>query len=126
MSINELKYTITKFDEANKLLVVTFADDGWAQLNLVAPFPQSMEEIDAMVKQFAAPVEVMEAKQARVDLSFIHAQVGTPRTTARHSRGGGQQQPAPQSAASNAEEVAAAEEARLRQFVLSVMAEKGL
>jgi hypothetical protein len=121
-----LEYTITKFDEENKILVVTFADGGWAQINLVAPFPASMDEIDAMVKQFAAPLEVMEARQATVDLSFIHPQVGSTRTTERLSRARSAPQAPPDTKPVTAEEVAAAEESRLREFVLSILNERGV
>lgn len=77
------EYVITQFDAVDKLLRVEFADGGWAQIPLMAPLPTDMAEVDAIVRQFTAPVEVMAARAAATDLSFLSAQLMTPRTTER-------------------------------------------
>lgn len=79
----ELKYTITKFDEANKSLVVAFEDGSWAELRLATPLPTTMEELDNQIKHFAAPAEHIEAQNSTVDLSFINSFVGVERVTTR-------------------------------------------
>lgn len=122
---SELKYTIDSFDEAHKILVVSYADGGWAQIQLMAPFPATEAEIDEAVKRFAMPVEAIQAKALRVDLSFVAQMVGVERTTTRRSM--------TQSAKPSAEEIAladaaaaaseAAEEARLRALIVKVLSE---
>ena len=66
-----VNYTITNFNEAEKQLDVIFDDGGWAKIQLKAPLPSTQEELEAVIKQFTSPVEVMQAKTATTDLSYI-------------------------------------------------------
>jgi hypothetical protein len=82
--MNELKYTITKFDQENKIVVVTFADGGWAEIGLTNPLPKNIEELEDVIKRFTSPVEALEARtNPDADLSYIDPLVGTERTTER-------------------------------------------
>lgn len=84
--MNTLKYTITKFDNELKQIDVVFEDGSWAQVRLVVPLPKSITELEDIIKQFAAPVEAIEAqKNSDVDLTYITAFVGTPRECERLS-----------------------------------------
>lgn len=103
--MTDLKYTVTKFDRDNKFLVVTFEDGGWAQIQLLAPFPKTEADIDALVRQYAPPVEVLEAQTAYVDLSFLEAMIGTERIAQRRYLN-------PPATPKTAEEIAAEEAAR--------------
>jgi len=66
-----VNYTITNFNEAEKQLDVIFDDGGWAKIQLKSPLPSTQEELEAVIKQFTPPVEVMQAKTATTDLSYI-------------------------------------------------------
>ena len=80
----DFKYKITKFDSENKLVVVVYEDESWAEIRLVEPLPATLEELDKIVSLHTAPVEVMEARQnVTADLSFIQNAVDTERTTER-------------------------------------------
>ena len=80
----ELKYTITKFDEENNLVQVTFDDGSWAEIRLANPLPKNIEELETIIKRFAAPVEAIEAVTSPdADLSYIAPLVGSERTTDR-------------------------------------------
>lgn len=80
----DLKYTITKFDEEHKLVVVTFDDGGWAEIRLTNPLPKNIDELEDMIKRFAAPVEAIEALTSPdADLAYIAPLVGSERTTSR-------------------------------------------
>jgi hypothetical protein len=80
----DFKYKITKFDNENKLVVVVYEDDSWAEIRLVEPFPATLEEFDRIVSLHTAPVEVMEARQnTTADLSFIENAVDSERTSKR-------------------------------------------
>lgn len=83
--LNTIEYVITDFDPINKMVRVEFKNDGWAMIPLVAPLPTTMEELDVVVRQFAAPVEAIEARQAAVDMSFITGSMNTPRVAERMS-----------------------------------------
>lgn len=121
--MNTLKYTITEFSDAEKLVSVTFADGSWAKIRLMAPLPTSIEELDALVKQYASPVEHVQAMQAPTDLSFIAAAVGVEREVARFSVAEANTPPTTEAATAEAMEVL--EEERLRAFILQVLAENG-
>jgi hypothetical protein len=125
--VNTLNYTITEFDDTNKLVSVIFGDGSWAKIRLAAPLPQTIEALDDIVKQYAPAVEHLQAAQENTDLSFITAAVGVAREVERLVLGG-RTTPAAQLEA-EAEEAAAkmaeAEEARLRAFILAVLAEAG-
>lgn len=83
--MNELKYTITKFDAEQKLIDVVFADGNWAQIRLVVPLPKNVAELENIIKQFAAPVEALEAQASPdSDLSYIVPLVGNERTCERN------------------------------------------
>jgi hypothetical protein len=82
----ELKYKITKFDEANKVVVVTFEQDGWAEIRLTNPLPKNAEELEKIIKRFAAPVEAVEARtNPDADLSYINQLIDIEKTTLRYS-----------------------------------------
>lgn len=84
--MNELTYVITKFDETTKTIDVTFDDNSWAQLRLKNPLPKNKEELDFLIKDFAEPIEAIQARQAPdADLSYISAMVNQAQTTTRKS-----------------------------------------
>lgn len=81
----DLKYTITKFDNATKTVTVTFDDNSWAEVRLSNPLPKNIEELEAIIKQFAVPAEVIESQlNPDADLSFIDSLVGVEKTTTRY------------------------------------------
>ena len=71
MDYTTVNYTITNFNETEKQLDIIFDDGGWAKIQLKAPLPTNQEELEVIIKQFTSPVEVMQAKNANPDLSFI-------------------------------------------------------
>lgn len=82
----DFKYKITKFDKENKLVVVVYEDESWAEIRLVEPFPATLEDFDKLVSMHTAPVEVMQARQnTTADLSFIESAVDSERTAERFS-----------------------------------------
>lgn len=84
--MSDLKYTITKWDAEFKILDVVFSDNGWANIHLREPLPTNQEELEKVIKQFASPIEVIQAREdTSVDLSFIAPLVGTQYTTTRFS-----------------------------------------
>jgi hypothetical protein len=84
--MTDLEYTITKFDKELKYLVVTFTDNTWAEIRLSNPLPKNIEELEKIIKQFAAPKEAIEARLAPdADLSYIESLVMQPRTCERHT-----------------------------------------
>lgn len=85
MDLTNLKYTITKFDPTAKQLDVQFDDGSWAHIQLRTPLPTNQQELEDIIRQFAASVEVVEAKTADVDLSFVNNLVNTQQTTQRYS-----------------------------------------
>jgi len=84
--MNELKYVITKFDETTKTIDVSFDDNSWAQLKLQNPLPKNKAELDFLIKDFAEPIEAIQARQAPdADLSYISGMVNVEQTTERKS-----------------------------------------
>lgn len=83
--ISTVNFTITNFNEEEKQLDVVFDDGGWAKIQLKAPLPTKQSELEDIVKQFTSPVEVMQAKSANTDLSFIHSLVNQDIETTRQS-----------------------------------------
>ena len=84
--MSDLNYTITKYDATNKIVDVVFSDNGWANIHLREPLPTNKEELEKVIKQFAAPIEVIQAREdTSVDLSYIAPLVGTQYTTTRFS-----------------------------------------
>jgi hypothetical protein len=84
--VSDLKYTITKWDAEFKIIDVVFSDNGWANIHLREPLPTNKEELEKIIKQFASPIEVVQArKNTSVDLSYIAPLVGTQYTTTRFS-----------------------------------------
>lgn len=81
----ELKYTITRFDDQNKVVDVSYDDGGWARIQLVPPFPGTLEALDNIVRRFAPSIEVIESRKDPKDLSFIHGAVGVERVTQRQA-----------------------------------------
>lgn len=81
----DLKYTITKFDDVNKLVTVTFEDNGWADIRLTKPLPKNIEELENIIKQYSAPIEAIEAQtNPDADLSYINELIGVEKTTTRN------------------------------------------
>jgi len=79
-----LKYRIQSYDEAMKTLDVMYDDNTWARIGLSNPVPKNVEELELLIKQFAASVEEAEARTAPdADLSYIKALVGEQRETSR-------------------------------------------
>lgn len=82
----DFQYKITKFDNVNKVIVVTFADGHWAEIRLTNPLPANTDELDKIIQRYAAPVEVIEAQQApSADLSYINGLIYVERTAQRFS-----------------------------------------
>lgn len=82
--MNELKYTITSFDNELKLLEVKFDDGSWAQIRLTTPLPKTLIELEEIIKQFSAPVEAIEAQVSPdADLSYISNIIGVERVCER-------------------------------------------
>jgi hypothetical protein len=82
----DLNYTITKFDNQNKFVVVTFEDGTWAEIRLRNPLPKTKEELENLIKRYAAPEEaVLAISTPDADLSFIDSLVGITETTTRFS-----------------------------------------
>jgi hypothetical protein len=85
--MSDLQYTITQYDPVNKILDVTFADNGWANIHLKTPIPTSQTELEEVIKQFAASQEVIDARSdTTVDLSYINSMVGKQYSTSRFSQ----------------------------------------
>lgn len=82
--MNTLKYTITKFDEELKIVVVTFEGGGWAEIGLTTPLPKNIGELEEIIKRFTAPKEAIEAQiNPDADLSYINAMVGVEKECER-------------------------------------------
>jgi hypothetical protein len=80
-----VNYTITNFNKTEKQLDVVFDDGGWAKIQLKAPLPTNQEELEAVIKQFTPPVEVIQAKNASPDLGFISSLVNQSKQMTRAS-----------------------------------------
>lgn len=84
--MKNLTYTITSFDPVNKELRVEFEDGNWAGIRLTSPLPKDSLELEAIIKQFAAPIEAMEARLTPdADLTYIASMLNTPRHCERYS-----------------------------------------
>ena len=84
--MSDLNYTITNWDEVNKIIDVVFSDNGWANIHLREPLPSNQEELEKVIKQFAAPIEAIQARtNPSVDLSYIQGLLGKQYTTSRFS-----------------------------------------
>lgn len=84
--MSDLNYTITNWDTENKILDVVFADNGWANIHLREPLPSNQQELEKIIRQFAAPIEAIEARtNPSVDLGYIAGLVGKQYTTTRFS-----------------------------------------
>lgn len=82
--MSNFKYTVTKFDQENKLVVVTFDDGGWAELRLVNPLPKNVVELENLIKRFTAPKEAIEARvNPDADLSYIDQLIGVEKECER-------------------------------------------
>lgn len=80
----DLKYTVTRFDNENKIVFVEFEDGAWAEIRLINPLPKTTEELESRIKQFAPPVEAIEARiNPDADLSYINDLVGVEQITSR-------------------------------------------
>jgi hypothetical protein len=84
--VSNFKYTITKFDAENKLIVVTFDDGAWAELRLTNPLPKDIISLEDHIKRFTAPKEAIEAQlNPDADLSYINTLVGVEKECERFS-----------------------------------------
>jgi hypothetical protein len=87
MDANTVNYTIVNFDATNRIVGVTF-DNSPAIINisLVAPLPKNQQELEHLIKQYTAPVEIVQARSdSETDLSFIADLVNNTITTTRFS-----------------------------------------
>lgn len=82
--MSTFKYTITKFDEENKIVVVTFDDGSWAELRLTNPLPKDIESLEEQIKRFTSPKEAIEARtNPDADLSYVSSLVGIEKECSR-------------------------------------------
>jgi len=86
--ISQVSFTIKDFNFAERQLDIVYSDGNWAKIQLKAPLPKNQEDLENIVKQFCPPLEVVQAKQSDVDLSFINDLVGKSITISRHSLDG--------------------------------------
>lgn len=127
MTTDVLGYTITSFDAVTRQLIVEFADDGYANIQLRTPLPSNKEELEAIIKTFAASQEVVAGRSTTADLSYISDLVNVPQTCARHTR-----LAVPQATNNSASSLdpeaeallAAAEDKQFRNRVLAILAEQ--
>ena len=84
---NEIAYEITAVDDKTKTVDVKFIDgtERWARIELASLGVVTLEQLDEAVKQFAPPVEAMEAA-AQLDTAPFRAAIGKGRLTPRPSR----------------------------------------
>lgn len=81
-----LKYKITKFDTQLKIIDVSFDDGTWAQLRLSNPLPKNQQDLEMIIKDYAAPIEAIQAQQSPdADLSYIEDLVDKEFETTRKS-----------------------------------------
>lgn len=79
-----LKYRIQSYDDTLKTLDVLYDDNTWARIGLANPVPKNVEELETLIRQFAASAEEAAARSAPdADLSYIKALVGEQRETSR-------------------------------------------
>jgi hypothetical protein len=72
-----LQYKIEEFNKENKTLKVTFGDGTWAFIRLTSPLPESLTELEEVIKKYAPTVEHMKAQSVTdADLSFIEESIG--------------------------------------------------
>lgn len=81
--MEDVKFTITKFDSEINIIHVQFAEGGWAQIQLVSPLPSNLEELKAIVRGYVPPVEALEGRVSDVDLSYIDAVIGVEQECTR-------------------------------------------
>lgn len=80
----DFKYTITNFDIDKRVVSVAFADGGHADIPLIVPFPSTPEQLDAIVRNYAKPVQQIDAERADpTALTFIQDLIDTERVTSR-------------------------------------------
>lgn len=83
--MSTFKYEIVNFDPVNLRLEINMFEDGWARIQLTSPLPKTVDELEAIIRQFAPAKEVAAAKQETetTDMSFVTALVGVTRETDR-------------------------------------------
>ena len=64
--MSDLQYTITKYDPVNKILDVTFADNGWANIHLKTPIPTSQTELEEVIMQMVPVCKIVEHEKRPV------------------------------------------------------------
>jgi hypothetical protein len=84
----ELTYTITEFDQQHLVILVDFPNDGTKANIQLTSIPETLDELDALVKPFGTHQEVVAAVTAAApaSLSFLESQVGVSNTTTRFSQ----------------------------------------
>lgn len=123
----DLKYTITNFDANTSTLTVEFAEGGWASIRLATPLPQNIEELSTIIKQFAQPVEAIQAQtEPDADLSYIDNLIGIEQTTERYSIEAVTSQNAPEVDPEIDAALKAAEELQFKQRVANVLVKFGV
>ena len=132
--MSTFQYTITKFNNATKTLDVSFGiDGGYAKINLMAPLPKNVVELEAIIKQYVLPQEYIDAINSPVDMSYVTPLVGNTRQCERRSINSGvPNQNANQNwdvdnpySENNEPDVQAAQD-EFEQAVLAVLKQKGL
>jgi hypothetical protein len=79
-----LQYKIEEFNKENKTLKVTFGDGTWAFIRLTSPLPESLSDLQEIIKKYAPTVEHMQAQAVTdIDLSFIEESLGKEQSCER-------------------------------------------
>lgn len=87
--MSDVKYKIKNFDRELLRMDVDLFDDGWARIQLTHPLPQTVEDLEAIIRRFVPPVEVVQArKDTNSDMHFVHEILGKTRTIPRASLAG--------------------------------------
>lgn len=82
------KYKIEGWNPQTKMVRVSLEDgQGWADVQLMHPFPKSIEELDKIVRTYSMPKEILEARTGHneTDLSWLEGTVGVEREAERFS-----------------------------------------
>lgn len=81
---DKLHYTITEFDKVSKKLTVDFGEDGYAIISLTEPFPETKEDLEKIIRDFAPTVE--EKKAISIEdpgMNYIDNLIGETQKTTR-------------------------------------------
>jgi len=79
-------YTVTAFDEANRILSFKIEGEGERHIQLAEPLPSTIEQLEDFIRPWALHAEIVEAKEKEHDFGFIAPFVGSERETERFRR----------------------------------------